>query len=83
MKDDIFQANAKCTINGFDIAMLSDSVISKVRVRTMHIRSESIVDDQLFDYTDPAEIAAAFAKYSMSITWAATANLSEQVTSGL
>lgn len=80
-----FQANAKTKVNGFDVAMMSNSITEKIRVRTQHIESGTIIDEQLFNFCDPADVAAAFAKYSTSITWAVTTDMyePEQVTSGL
>ena len=81
--NNVFQANSVYQVNGFIIKMKSDPIQEVVRVTTQHVATKSVIDDQSFSYLEPSDIAAAFAKYSMSVSWAVTNDYSEQQTSGM
>jgi hypothetical protein len=72
----VFQANAVTVVNGFTIKMIA---VSKDGVKAPFIRVSTtygslLVDADTYLHSDPADIAAAFAKYSESIMFAVTAN---------
>jgi hypothetical protein len=67
-----FQANAFFTVNDIEVKMISSAVTKTVTVQTKDLKSGVVIDKDTFSYEDPADISAAFAKYSNSITWAVT-----------
>lgn len=67
-----FQANAFFTVNGIEVKMISSAVTKTVTVQTKELKSGVVVDKDTFSYENPADISAAFAKYSNSVTWAVT-----------
>ena len=78
-----FQANAFFSANGFSVRMISDAKNKTLLVITNCMRTAKLVDQQVFSFEDPADVAAAFAKYSNSVTWAVTHEVDEVATSGM
>ena len=62
--------NALVSVNGFDIALVSEPIKSELSIATRNGETKEIVDKQSFKISDPADVAAAFEKFSQSITWA-------------
>ena len=66
-----FQANAVTVVNGFTIKMIAHPNTPMLSVCTSY--GDLSVDMNMYNYTDPADIAAAFAKYADSINYAVMA----------
>lgn len=75
--------NAFFDFNGFRVKMTRDSVTNRITVQTKHIETGVEIDSDKFNCDDPADVSAAFAKCSMSITWAVTNTMHDVVTSGM
>mgnify|MGYP005725288623 CR=1 FL=1 len=67
-----FQANAFFCANDLSVRMISNAEEKSVSVSTSCLKTRKVIDYQSFDFQDPADVAAAFAKYSNSVTWAVT-----------
>ncbi len=67
-----FQANAFFTANNVEVKMVSDAKAKVIVLRVKDLKSGTVVDNDTFSFEDPADIAAAFAKYSNAVTWAVT-----------
>lgn len=78
-----FQANAVYKVNGFVIVMKADALQQLIRITTKHIQSNTLIDEQSFNYLEPSDVAAAFAKFSMAVTFAVSNDMNEQLTSGM
>lgn len=78
-----FQGHIMTKVNGFRIEMKPGALDQKVFLKVSHQASGRMVDSQVFDFHDPADMAAAFAKFSNCITWAVVQTLEEQRTSGM
>lgn len=67
-----FQANAFFTANGVTVKMVSNATNKTILVETKVLKGDVEIDREVFNYEDPADVAAAFAKYSNAVTWAVT-----------
>lgn len=80
MQDAIaFQGGSIYKVNGFKVSMTVDPAINQIKVKTVVRSSGQEIDSETFNYLEPSDVAAAFAKYSMSVSHAVTSNLNEQV----